>query len=130
MAGKPNAGLIDHVVRFGMTSGLSAALSLGLPVLLHEGLGIAVQISVAIGFATSYLANFVMLRSFVFRSQKSLKGDLWRYLVVNGSFRVIEYFAFLGLYEGLSMNYALAVLIILTLSTIMKFFGYRRLFGS
>lgn len=129
MAGKPNAGLIDHVVRFGMTSGLSAALSLGLPVLLHEGLGIAVQIAVATGFATSYLANFVMLRSFVFRSQKSLKADLPRYLVVNGSFRVIEYFAFLGLYEGLSMNYALAVLIILTLSTIMKFFGYRRLFG-
>ena len=129
MGGMRRAGLMGHLVRFAMSSGLSAMLSFALPVMLHEFLLVPVRVSVAIGFATSYLLNFLMLRSFVFRSANSLRGDASKYLVVNGAFRLAEYFAFLGLNEGIGIDYAAAVLIVLTLSTIMKFFGYRRLFS-
>lgn len=124
------SGTIHQVFRFGLSSGMSAALSFILPVALHELGGVAERVAVAIGFACAYLFNFAMLRLFVFRSGNTLRQDALRYLPMNGAFRLAEYGAFLFLNSVLLLNYALAVFIVLTVSTVLKFFGYRRIFGS
>lgn len=124
------SGLPSQIIRFTVSSGMSAALSFVLPITLHELGGIGERVAVAIGFASAYLFNFLMLRLFVFRSRNSLRADALRYLPTNGAFRLAEYSAFLALNLLLSVNYALAVFIVLAVSTVLKFFGYRRVFGG
>ena len=105
-------------------------LSFVLPIALHEIGGLPEQVSVGIGFASAYLFNFLMLRIFFFRSRNSLRADALQYLPVNGAFRIAEYGAFLILNTVFSVDYILATFTVLAVSTILKFFGYRRLFGA
>lgn len=97
---------------------------------LHEVSAVPVRAAVAAGFAASYLVNFLLLRSFVFRSANKALHDAPRYLVTNGALRLIEYGAFLALHEALHINYAVSIFLILATSTVVKFFAYQRLFGS
>lgn len=117
-----------HLRRFLMTSGLSATLSFILPTLLHELLGLPIKGAVATGFAAAYICNFLLLRTFVFKSMNTFRSDVIRYLVVNGAFRLAEYALFLVLLDVAGINYVLAVFLVLTVSTVLKFFGYRRIF--
>lgn len=114
--------------RFTVSTGFSAAMSFGLPILLHEWLGVAERVAVAIGFATAYLGNIVLLRLFVFQSRGSWRKQLARYIPANGAFRLTEYFAFLLLFERAGLDYRLAMLVVLGASACFKFFVYRWIF--
>ena len=122
------SGVAHQLMRFGLSSGLSAALSFMLPIALHEAGGVPERVAVAIGFVSAYIFNFAMLRLFVFRSRNSLRTDVLRYLPINGAFRLGEYGAFLLLEETLSLGYIASLFIVLAISTALKFFGYRRMF--
>lgn len=120
--------LAQQLLRFGLSSGLSATLSFLLPIALHEAGRVPERLAVAIGFVLAYLFNFAMLRMFVFRSRNSLGTDALRYLPLNGVFRLVEYGGFLFLEGALSLGYIASMFTVLTISTVLKFFGYRRLF--
>ena len=126
--GKPR--LWQQAARFGVATGVGVALSLILPVLLREALGVAAPAAVAVGFAASFVANFVLHRTFVFNSRNDWARDAWRYLVTNGSLRLLEYGAFLVLHQGAGIHYAVSVFVVLSVSTVVKFFAYRRLFAG
>ena len=61
--------------RFAITSASGASINLGLPILLHEVLGISLNMSIASGFAISVLVNFILLRSYVFKGRNSIVSD-------------------------------------------------------
>ena len=84
----------------------------------------AQNVAVAAGFVTAYLVNLVMLKAFVYRSSGSWLSETWRYVVVNGAFRLIEYGAFYLLSNSAGWDYRLAVLAVLALSAIVKFIVY------
>ncbi len=120
--------LAGQVVRFGASTGVSALLSFGLPMLLHEQFGISESSAVAIGFAVAYVLNILLLRSFVFRSNGSWREQLPRYLLANGIFRLAEYGGFLLLFYRLQIDYRISVICVLGVSAIAKFFVYRLVF--
>lgn len=120
--------MASQLMRFAVSTGLSAVLSFGLPIALHEYFGVAEKTGVAIGFAAAYVGNIVLLRVFVFRSQGSWRQQLARFIPANAVFRLLEYGAFLLLFERLGLDYRLAVLIVLGTSTLVKFFAYRLIF--
>lgn len=120
--------LAAQLGRFMISTGFSAAMSFGLPILLHEWFGIAERIAVAIGFATAYAGNIVLLRLFVFRSRGSWRKQLARYIPANGAFRLAEYVAFLLLLERAGLDYRIAMLVVLGASACFKFFVYRWIF--
>ena len=126
-AGRPRRG--QQLIRFGVTTGVGVALSFILPVVLREALNVPATVAVAVGFATSYAANFVLHRTFVFRSTHSWSRDAWRYLLTNGVLRLVEYGSFLMLHKVAGVHYAAAVFVVLSMSTVVKFFAYRQLFG-
>lgn len=105
-------------------------MSFAAPIALHEGLGISEKVAVAIGFVIAYLGNILLLRVFVFKSANDWKHDFFGYIVTNGAFRLIEYGAFIYLIAHSSLNYMITLLIVLSLSSFIKFFAYRRLFGN
>ena len=118
-----------QLLRFGMATGLSATISLGLPILLHEALHVEQKIAVAISQATVLLMNFITLRLFVFRGSGSVRGDLMRYFGIAAVFSGIEYLSFLALFELAGLFYLTALVITLIVSTVIKFVLYRYIFG-
>lgn len=120
--------LMAQLARFMVSTGFSAALSFGLPIALHEWLGMGERIAVATGFAAAYIGNIVLLRLFVFRSRGSWRKQLVRYIPVNGAFRLAEYLSFLLLFERAGLDYRIAMLVVLAFSAGLKFFIYRWIF--
>ena len=119
---------VGQLIRYGVSSGASAAVSLGLPVLLHEAFGVEQKLAVAISQASVLLLNFLMIRLFVFRSKSTAKRDLAYYVGSAVAFRGLEYLLFLALFELASLHYFLALLLTLAVSTVVKFGWYRFLF--
>ena len=119
-----------QLLRFGMASGLSAVITLGLPIALHEGLHLDQRIAVGISQTTVLLINFITLRLFVFRSSGRVRHDAFRYAASAVMFRSLEYVSFLLLFELAGMFYVTALFATLCISTVAKFFWYRFLFGA
>ena len=119
---------LKQIIRFGMATGLSATVSLGLPILLHEGLDVEQRVAVAISQSTVLLINFLTLRLFVFRGKGSVRGDLMRYFGSAAVFRGLEYLGFLALFELAGLFYLTALIITLVVSTLIKFLWYRYIF--
>lgn len=125
----PHRRTIGQLLRFAVSSGASAAMSLGFPVLLHEALGVRQTAAVAVSQSTVLLVNFLMIRVFVFRSTRAGRRDLGVYLASAASFRGGEYLLFLLLFERAGLYYVAALVLTLATSTLIKFFWYRFLFG-
>lgn len=122
--------IAGQLLRFGVSSGASAAVSLGLPVFLHEIFGVEQKVAVAISQCSVLLLNFLMIRVFVFRSERAAKRDLSYYIGSAVAFRGLEYLLFLALFELAGLFYFTALLLTLGTSTLVKFFWYRLLFGK
>lgn len=120
----------NQLVRFGAATGLSAVVSLGFPIFLHEALHADQRLAVGISQATVLLLNFVTVRIFVFRGKGTLRRDILRYLGSSAVFRGLEYLSFLLLFEIAGLFYVTALVITLVSSTVIKFFWYRFLFGG
>jgi len=119
-----------QLVRFGMSTGVSATMTIGLPVLLHEVFGIEQRIAVAISQSSALLVNFLMIRVFVFRSKRAAPRDLAYYAGSAAAFRGLEYLCFLALFELGHFFYLTALVLTLGTSTLIKFVWYRFLFGE
>lgn len=117
-----------QALRFTLSTAISASLSFGLPVLLVEAADFNEQRAVQISFAAAYLVNLFMLRTFVFRSDTIWHKDVLRYIFVNAGFRLTEYSAFTLLFATAEIQYMAALLIVLVISTLVKFFAYRLIF--
>lgn len=117
-----------QLLRFLLTSGISAMITVGLPILLVELAGFPERRAVQIAFASAYVFNLVVVRGFVYRSSNHWARDLVVYMVVNGLFRLAEYGLFVALTAGLGLAYYLALVAVLGLSTVAKFFAYRFVF--
>ncbi|WP_294391436.1 GtrA family protein [uncultured Sphingomonas sp.] len=117
---------VSQILRFGLMTGMSAAITIGLPVLLHEGAGVAPQHGAAIAFGVAFVVNFISLRRLVFRSGNAATRDLLTFVASSLVFRGAEYVCFLMLLTILHVYYVVALIGVLGLSALAKFFWYRR----
>jgi len=123
-------GSIGQLFRFGISTAVSAGITLGVPVLLHEALGIEQTTAVAISQSSALLLNFIMIRAFVFRSNRRARRDLAYYVGSAVTFRGMEYLLFLALFALGHLFYVAALVLTLGTSTLLKFVWYRFLFGQ
>jgi len=115
-----------QVVRFGVMTATSASVTVGLPIILHEFVGVRPQWAAAIAFGVAFLLNFLSLRRLVFRSERGAARDFVTFALSSLVFRGAEYVAFLLLISLLRIQYVVALLFVLSLSALAKFFWYRR----
>jgi putative flippase GtrA len=111
---------LEELVRYGLATLASAAISFGLPVALHELFGLAETLSVGIGLVCAFVFNFVSIRVFVFRSAGLIKRQVIGFLISSGLFRLTEFWLFL-LLTKFDTNYAIALIITLACSFAAKF---------
>ena len=121
---------IHQGIRYLLMTGLSAGITLGLPILLHEGFDVNEEIAVSLALGTSFLINFVTIRVFVFRSIGAPRTELLRFGLTSAGFRIVEYLLFLCLHTLLDLFYVLALGIVLVVSLALKFYCYRVLVFS
>ena len=121
--------IVGQLMRFGVSTVVSAGLTVVLPILLHELFGLPQKIAVAISQTCALLVNFVMIRVFVFASKRAADRVISYYVGSAVLFRGLEYLAFLALFQLAHLNYVAALLITLCTSTLLKFGWYRFLFG-
>lgn len=103
----------------------SAAITLSVPLLLHEVLGVREQVAVAAALGTAFVVNFIGLRSFVFRSKGKAQIEFIRYGLTSAMMRVGEYFCFLLLFDLLDLHYYVAFAATLIIFTASKFLIHR-----
>lgn len=118
--------MLKQAVRFAAASGASALLSLGIPIVLREGFGVPANTAVAVGFVTVFCVNFFTSRRIVFRSSGGSRADFARFCIASAAFRGAEYGAFLILNDVLRVPYVAALVGILGVSAVTKFFVFRR----
>lgn len=121
--------MFAQFVRFGLTTASSAAISLGLPIVLHEIFAVGPKIAVAIGLLIAFFANAILIPRFVFRSQIDWAPQTLIYVGTSLLFRFVEYLAFLALYSFFDLDYRVSVLTVLSVSAITKFFTYRAIYA-
>jgi putative flippase GtrA len=120
-----NRDRFRELLRFAVATLISASLTLGLPIVLHEGLAVEQRRAVAIALVIAFIVNFLTTRYFVFRSGGKARDELWRFLGVSLAFRLAEYGLFLLLFS-LGLAYYIAQFIVLALSFVLKFIVQRR----
>ncbi len=112
--------------RFGMLAAISAALSFGLTIGLHELAGVRAHAAYAVALLVAFVVNFLAMRHAVFRAQAGpARCQLALHALTAIAFRVGEYAAFLLLHWCLGLHYVLAMVAIQGLSFLGKFFVYR-----
>lgn len=114
-----------EIFRYGLATALSATVTLGLPVLLHQVMGVPARIAVGIAFAAAFVLNFISTRSFVFKSSGQPRDELVRYVIASAGFRLAEYLAFLALY-AFGLVYYVAQIIVVVASLFLKFATFKR----
>lgn len=119
------AGHFFEGFRYLIMSGMSALLSLGVPLVLHEGFAIRPDIAVAIGLASAFIMNFIVAKLFVFRRKGPVKREVARFTLVSLAFRSSEYLAFLLLHAVFEIQYMIANATVLFISFCVKFFVYK-----
>lgn len=117
--------LRDQGARYILTSGLSAVVSFGLPIALHEFAALPEDRAVLIGLITAFFLNFFTTRLFVFRSAGKSHHDLARFMATTLCFRGAEYLAFTLLASVLHVYYIYALGTVLAASAVTKFVVYR-----
>ena len=119
-----------QLARYGVSALTSAAVTVGLPVVLHEVGGIEQAKAAAISQTTALLVNFVMIRMFVFRSRRGAPRDFVHFAASAVAFRGGEYALFLLLFKVGGLYYLMALILTLGASTLIKFIWYRFLFDD
>ena len=126
MAAFYRSKIAGEMVRYLMAGGFSAILSLTLPVVLKDGLGLHAELAVAISLTGVFAINFIAIRLFVFRSDGDKLPQLVRFVATSVLMRGTEYVSFLGLYNFLGMHYWIALFLVLTASSTCKFVVHRK----
>ena len=116
-----NSGAVREVGRYALATVFSATLSLTIPVILHNALGLSERGSVGAALAAVFAINFVQLRVFVFRSSRSVLPQILKFGINSAAFRAAEYIAFLALFEYAGLHYVVTLFIVLVISFFMKF---------
>jgi len=115
---------LAELFRYGIATGLSATVTIGLPLLLHEVFAVPERIAVGIAFAAAFVLNFVTTRGYVFRSTGAARNELPRYVITSVCFRLGEYGLFLVLFQFGLVYYA-AQIIVVGLSLVLKFLTFK-----
>jgi putative flippase GtrA len=111
---------------FGLLGLVSFTLNLGLSALLHEVLGASEELSFGISLAVVFAVNFLACRYIIFDAAGgNLVQQLTAFTLSSLAFRGMEYIAFLLLHSLIGIHYLIAIITVLGVSMISKFFFYR-----
>jgi putative flippase GtrA len=114
-----------ELLRFALVGALSYSLGVGLSAAFHGALGLGEPLAVGLALAIVLCTNFLLARTFVFRSRGPAHRELARFVATSVAARGGEYLLFLALLQALEINYLVALTAAMAVSNVLKFALYR-----
>lgn len=121
---------LNAFFRFPVAVAMSATITLGLPILLVTFMGVAEKVAVAIAMIVAFFINFFVNKFFVFQSTHKGTKQLIRFFFTNIFMRVVDYLGFLMLFEWVGLHYIVSLFMVLSCTTIVRFFMFNRIFAK
>jgi putative flippase GtrA len=118
-------GLIFEAARFVGSGLIVFPVGLLVSAFCHEVLGWREEYSAFVAVAVLLVVNFVLGRVFVFRSTERASAQFPRFLAIALVMRGVEYLMFLAAFRFAKLNYLLAMVAALVISSAIKFALYR-----
>jgi putative flippase GtrA len=111
---------------FGAVGALTFAANLAVTAGLHELAGLNVEISYAGGYTTALFVSFLLCRYTIFSATTENPFRQFAIFAISSIlFRGLEYIASVLCYKFFGMQYLLAMVLVQSLTFIIKFFYYR-----
>ena len=124
--------MVKALFRWAQLSCASFVTNFGLTVVLHEWGQMSTEAAFAISLAVVLVMNFLLMRWYVYERNTNA-GAVWQqfglYLGSAVVFRATEYGSFLLWHTWYGSDYRLVVVGVSVISSAVKFFYYRLLFG-
>lgn len=117
--------LLEQMLRFAFVGGLATALHYLILITLVNGTGLNVSVASAIGYTLSTLFNYASNRRLTFRSQRSHRSALPRFLWLAGFGLAINTVTVWLLAERLGIHYLIAQVVATALTLCWNFFAAR-----
>ena len=117
---------LNRLARFAAMGAVGFALNIGMTVGLHEGLGAPEELAFAVALAVVFVFSFLTSRYLIFEgaSGGDPKRQLLKFALSNAGFRIAEYIGFLVFHTALGIPYVVAIVAVLAVSFLTKFFTY------
>lgn len=115
---------LAKLVRFGSGAIVSFGSTLAITYVAAEWLALDEKLAFAVSLVCVFFINFAYLRFFVFQSKSPWLQQLGNFFGASIGFRVAEYVGYLLLLDLLQLQYLLAVVVVLTISFLAKFFVF------
>jgi putative flippase GtrA len=120
----PRRELLQSLLRFAVTGGLSVGVDVAVLALLHSAAGVDLVLAASLGYLASLVVNYSLNHAWVFQSS----GDHGRRLLKYGSLVVLNYALTIGVVSGLvrvGVYYLLAKLVVVVINAILNFTLFR-----
>lgn len=118
------------LLRFGSGAVVSLSSTLAITYVATEWIMLSEKISFAVALICVFFINFLYLRHFVFASALPWRRQMRDFFVASIGFRLAEYVAYLLLLDVLGIHYLLTVVVVLSISFVVKFIVFdRRVFN-
>lgn len=119
------AALLEHrLVRFIIIGVLSFAVDLGLLIVLHEAVGVALWIATPIAFLVSLVFNFLLQRNWTFNATNKAPKSALMYGMLVG-FNVLATDFIVLLFADLGLTYAVGKVVATVTTMTWNFFIYK-----
>jgi putative flippase GtrA len=117
---------VGRMARFGAMGALGFGLNVAVTVALHEWLRAPEELAFGVALAVVFVFSFLTSRYLIFAgaSYGDPKKQLLKFALSNAGFRITEYVGFLVLHTLLRLPYLLAIVAVLGVSFLTKFFTY------
>ena len=116
--------LYQQWVRFAVVGAMGMVLAISVTSLGHELIGLSPNTSFALALSSLLAFHFVANAFFVFKIRASIQ-KFRRYGTSAVGFRLLEYFLFMAVHEVGGVYYALAGVLALSCSMVVKFAVYK-----
>ena len=117
--------ILQHrTVKFLLVGGLSFVVDLGLLVLLHEVCNVGLWIATPIAFIVSLIFNFLMQRSFTFRSTHKPLTSLVKYLLLV-VLNVLATDVIVNWFASADLSYAAGKVVSTVVTMVWNYFIYK-----
>lgn len=117
----------QKITRYLLNTVLSFGVSVGVTALLHEGWGVDEAVAYGVALVIAFVVNFLMFRYYVFDGRTDRPGrQLAVFAGSSVAFRLTEWLGFRLLTEGLGVYYLAAVVLMQGGTFVLKYFVYGR----
>lgn len=124
--------LQNRLFRWGVNTGASFIVNLGLTIGLHEGMGVRPEVAYGVALASVFFMNFIFFRYYVFAQEQPapIGQQFAAYTGSAISFRLAEYGSFILIHSLIGLHYVATVIVVQGVAFVIKFFFYGKLFQA